>query len=53
MTEKEQLENELGFMTCEICECECEQDRIEKEKVYNNKIQEILKRLREIEIENG
>jgi hypothetical protein len=53
MTEKEKLENDLGFMTCEICECGCEQDRIEIEKVYNNKMQETLKRLRKIEIENG
>ena len=52
MTEKEELEEELNFMTFEIVESD-DEHRIELEKVYNKRITVILKRLREIEIENG
>ena len=50
MTEKEELEEELNFMTFEIVESDGEH-RIELEKVYNKRITVILKRLRQIEIE--
>lgn len=52
MTEKEELEAELSFMTFDIIESD-DQHRIELEKVYNKRIAVILKRLRQIEVENG
>lgn len=52
MTEKEELEEELNFMTFEIVESS-DEHRIELEKVYNKRIAVILKRLRQIEVENG
>lgn len=52
MTEKEELEAELNFMTFDIIESD-DQHRIELEKVYNKRIAVILKRLRQIEVENG